>query len=81
VVGPARSAFGDRVGEVLRPDPGNGERWMFDLWAANRRQLLDAGVPAGQIQVAGMGTGPGTPFFSHRFEGPTGRFAAFARLA
>ncbi len=84
VVGPARTAFGDRVDDVLRPDdrrePGSGERWLFDLWAANRLQLLGAGVPAGQIQVAGLGTGPGTPFFSHRFEGPCGRFAALARL-
>jgi hypothetical protein len=30
--------------------------------------------------VAGLGTGPGTPFFSHRYEGPCGRFAAVARL-
>jgi hypothetical protein len=38
------------------------------------------GVPAAQIEVAPVGTGPGTPFFSDRAERPCGRFAALARL-
>jgi YfiH family protein len=74
----ARGAFGAEVGDVLAPD-GAG-RWRFDLWAANRRVLVEVGVPAAQIEVAPVGTGPGTPFFSDRAERPCGRFAALARL-
>jgi polyphenol oxidase len=74
----ARSAFGGEAGDVLAPDgPGH---WRFDLWAANRRVLVEAGVPAGQIETAAVGTGPATPFFSDRAERPCGRFAALARL-
>lgn len=73
----AARAFGPQAGEVVRPD---GDRWLFDLWRANALQLAAAGVPVDRIHVAGRATGPGTPFFSHRFEGPCGRFAAVARL-
>jgi YfiH family protein len=79
VVEQAEAAFGSRVGQVVRTD-GSG-RWTFDLWRANAIQLADAGVPESQVHVAALPTGPGTPFFSHRFEGPCGRFAAVARLA
>jgi YfiH family protein len=74
----AEAAFGDRAAQVVRPD-GTG-RWTFDLWRANAMQLADASVPDAQIHLAALGTGPGTPFFSHRFEGPCGRFAAVARM-
>jgi YfiH family protein len=74
----ARGAFGGDASDVLAPD-GQGH-WRFDLWAANRRVLVEAGVPAAQIEVAPVGTGPGTPFFSDRAERPCGRFAALARL-
>ena len=79
VVEAATARFGDRVGEVVRPD-GTGA-WNFDLWQANLIQLTDAGVPAAQVQLAGLDTGPGTPFFSHRSEAPCGRFAVLARLS
>jgi YfiH family protein len=78
VVDAARSAFGARVDEVVRPD-GTGA-WTFDLWQANLIQLTSAGVPAAQVQIAGLDTGPRTPFFSHRSEGPCGRFAVLARI-
>jgi polyphenol oxidase len=74
----ARAAFAERVGEVLRPD-GTGA-WTFDLWTANLIQLTSAGVPEHQVQIAGLDTGPGTPFFSHRSEAPCGRFAVLATL-
>jgi len=74
----ARQAFGERTGEVIRPD-GTG-RWTFDLWRANILQLTEAGVRPEAIELAGLDTGPGTPFFSHRSEGPTGRFAALVQL-
>jgi YfiH family protein len=63
---------------IVRPD-GSG-RWTFDLWAANRRLLVEAGVRPGNIEVSAVGTGPGTPFFSDRAARPCGRFAALARL-
>jgi YfiH family protein len=74
----ARTALGERTPEVLRPD-GTG-RYLFDLPAAARIQLAVAGVPAHRIHSSGAVTGPGTPYFSHRFEGPTGRFAVMAQL-
>lgn len=74
----ARAAFGGDLNGIMRPD-GSG-RWLFDLWAANTRQLRAAGVPAENIQVAVLPTGRGSRFFSHRAEQPCGRFAAVARL-
>jgi len=71
-------------GRVLRPD-GTG-RWLLDLPAANRLLLARAGVPAGQIHVAALGTGPEPGgqgaglFFSDRTARPCGRFALVARL-
>ena len=55
---PAR-AFADRAPGVLRAT-GPGQ-WQFDLWAANRLVLQDAGVPAAQIHVADVPTGPPGP--------------------
>lgn len=78
VAAAARGALGDRTGEVLRPD-GTG-RFLFDLVGAARIQLTAAGVTAPQVHASGAATGPDTPYFSHRFEGPTGRFAVFAQL-
>jgi YfiH family protein len=73
----ARSAFGPRP--FLRPD-GTGA-WLFDLWAANRSLLREAGVPDRNIHVAGVPTGPDPGlFFSDRTARPCGRFAALARL-
>ena len=75
---------GQGRGTILRPD-GTG-RWLLDLWAANRRQLAQAGVPDGQIHVAAVPTGPGPDgngpgrFFSDRTARPCGRFALVARL-
>jgi YfiH family protein len=78
VVEMAAAQFPGQVDRVARPD-GNG-KWLFDLWEANVLQLTGVGVPAGQIHVAALDTGPGTPFFSHRSEAPCGRFAALARI-
>ena len=74
----ARACFGGDVGDIVRPD-GTG-RWTFDLWAANHRLLVEAGVDPTHIDVSPVGTGPGTPFFSDRAARPCGRFAAIARL-
>jgi hypothetical protein len=74
----ARACFGADIDGIVRPD-GAG-RWVFDLWAANRRVLVEAGVSPAHIEVSDVGTGPGTPFFSDRTARPCGRFAAMARL-
>lgn len=78
VAAAARSALGERTASVLRPD-GTG-RYLFDLVGAARLQLADAGLAPGSVHALGQVTGPGTPFYSHRFEGPTGRFAVMAQL-
>lgn len=53
-----------------------GGRAMLDLAAANRLQLIEAGVDAGRIDDLALCTGCRTDlFYSHRVEGePTGRF-------
>lgn len=79
VAAAARAALGDRAASVLKAD-GTG-RYMFDLVGAARLQLVDAGLAPEHVHTSGVTTGPGTPFYSHRFEGPTGRFAVLARLA
>jgi YfiH family protein len=78
VLDAARDCFAGDVDGLVRPD-GSG-RWTFDLRAANRRILVEAGVRAQNIEVAPVGTGAGTPFFSDRAARPCGRFAAIARL-
>ena len=66
-----------------------GPQIHLDLWEANRRQLLDAGIPAKRITVigectacAGLGTAAGRKYFSHRAEsGFTGRMMAVVGMA
>jgi copper oxidase (laccase) domain-containing protein len=63
--------------------PAGGDQWRFDLWAASRLVLRDAGVQDTNIHVTDVPTGPGAAglsFFSHRAQQPCGRFAAIARL-
>ncbi len=58
-----------------------GGRLFFDLWEANRRQLIDAGMPAAAIEVAGLCSICDQRFWSHRRDGPeTGRTALFVGL-
>jgi hypothetical protein len=66
-----------------------GPQIHLNLWQANRRQLLDAGIPARHITVigectacAGLGTIAGRKYFSHRAEsGFTGRMMAVIGVA
>ena len=61
-----------------------GPQIHLNLWEANRRQLLDAGIPAKRITVigectacVGVGSAAGRKYFSHRAEsGFTGRMMA-----
>ena len=84
-------AFGPAATIFARPDarPGAGpDRWLLDLWAANRHALVEAGVPAPQIHTTTLPTGPTGPttptgpgyFFSDRTARPCGRLALVARL-
>jgi YfiH family protein len=63
--------------EVARPDgPGH---WLVDLMAANRQQLLQAGVTPEHIFDCGVTTSD-DDYFSDRAARPCGRFALLARL-
>jgi len=77
----ARAAFGPRAEELLAPVADGKSR--FDLWAANRIDLEEAGVPAAGIEVGEVATDTNLDlFFSHRHEGGrTGRFITAVRLA
>jgi YfiH family protein len=73
-------AFADRPG--LLAEAADGQR-RLDLWEANRLALLEAGVVAEQIEMAGICTQcQSDQFFSHRANRgqPAGRFAAVIRL-
>ncbi len=74
-------AFVDRPWALAAAAPG---RYHLDLWEANRRALVSAGVPEEQIEVAGICTRcQADRFFSHRANGgePAGRFAGVIGLS
>jgi len=77
VVAQVRQTFGADTSELLAARDGS---MYFDLWAANRLTLEQAGVR--QIEVAGLCTACHTDdWFSHRAErGRTGRFGAIITL-
>jgi hypothetical protein len=77
VVEAAQARFADPDGIIRRAAAGAA---YFDLWEANRRQLVQAGVR--RIEIAGICTACNTrEFFSHRAEkGRTGRFGVVMAL-
>ena len=75
----ARASFGADADALLVAD-GEPGKWRFDLWGANALLLRDGGVPADQIAIAKIPTGPDGDFFSHRAEQPCGRFALVATM-
>ncbi len=62
---------------------GPDQNPYFDLWQANATQLIDAGLPATQIEISGIDTAQNThDFFSHRAErGRCGLFSMTVWLA
>jgi YfiH family protein len=58
------------------------DRWMLDLVEANRRQILDCGIPAANIEASGLCTVCcRDDFFSHRGSGgSTGRQINFMMI-
>jgi hypothetical protein len=82
VVAAARAHYGeDALPALFRRDPADGTAY-FNLWEANRRDLLRAGLDPDHIAVAGLCTATRTDeFYSHRAErGRTGRFGALMML-
>jgi len=70
---------------LFTPDPGrpaHDPRWHFDLVEANRRQLIQAGIPADRIETARLCTFERPDWFpSYRRDGEhTGRWALLAAI-
>lgn len=80
VLAAVRETFGNVNGLIDRENAGG--KGYLNLWEANRVQLLQAGVPAASIEVAGICTyQQSNDFFSARKSGNrAGRFAAGIRL-
>lgn len=66
--------------ELDRPGPNEPRGWLFDLWQANRAQMVEAGVQQENIATADICNHCHTEeFFSYRAERPaTGRYALIA---
>jgi YfiH family protein len=83
-IGPCCYTVGDDVVSAFADRPQLLHDGRLDLWEANRLALIEAGVPADQIEVAGICTQcESDRFFSHRANNgqPAGRFGALIRLA
>lgn len=70
------------IDALFRFPNGDDANPHFNLWAANRMQFIDAGVPEAQFELAGIDTAQNTSdFFSHRAEqGKCGLFGMAAWL-
>ncbi len=79
VVAPLKDNISGGGGLIFPSRPGH---WQLDLWEANTRLLMSAGVGRANITVMGLCTSCNTDkFFSHRKSGgATGRMMAVARL-
>ncbi|AFL87379.1 uncharacterized protein, YfiH family [Terriglobus roseus DSM 18391] len=73
-----RTAFAEKFAYAAELFLEGGTKLHLDLWKANQRQLLDAGLLDAKIHVLGLDTATATDrFFSHRAEkGFTGRMMA-----
>jgi polyphenol oxidase len=75
-----RNCFGEDTDSVLHRDGEAAGKYTFDLWGANLRILLQAGLRPEHVHVAGVPSGGSGPFFSDRAERPCGRNALLVRL-
>jgi YfiH family protein len=83
-IGPCCYTVGRDVFDAFADRPALIRNGKLDLWESNRLALIEAGVPAQHIEVAGICTQcHADEYFSHRANGgqPAGRFAALIRLA
>ncbi len=80
VVEQVRAAFGEDAPELLKPGQEQNGNLHFDLWAANRLVLSQAGVR--HVELSGLCTAcHPEDWYSHRGEkGRTGRFGAILAL-
>jgi copper oxidase (laccase) domain-containing protein len=87
--GPCCYEVGDEVRRIARTKLADaddffrphGQRYLFDLWEANRRQLIAAGVRPENIEIAGLCSICDHRFWSHRRDGAqAGRTALFIGL-
>ena len=81
VISQVEDTFGSTVGYINNETPdGKG---YFNLWEANKRQVIEAGIPAQNIEVAQICTYCNAHlFFSERHQrGRTGRFGAGIMLS
>ena len=82
-IGPCCYTVGQDVVAAFSDRPWLISESRLDLWEANRQALVEAGVPADQVEVAGICTRcHAERFFSHRANGsvPAGRFAGIIRV-
>jgi len=81
-VGPeVRRIAETRWAEADRFVPERGDRYVFDLWSANRAQLIDAGLQSDNIECASQCTICDEHFWSHRRQGAdAGRTALIIAL-
>jgi YfiH family protein len=86
-IGPCCYTVGGQVAEAFLPWGDrvvrrDGGVWRVDLWEANRRVLVAAGVPRGSIGVVKVCTAchPELMFSHRRDGGKTGRMAAVAAI-
>ena len=82
-IGPCCYEVGQDVVDAFADRPELISDSRLDLWQANRQALIEAGVPAEQIEMANICTQcESERFFSHRANGgvPAGRFAGIIRV-
>lgn len=48
--------FGNHKGTILRKNSQTADKYMLNLWEANRVQLIEAGVPDKNIHISGLCT-------------------------
>jgi len=80
-LGPCCGEFKDY--KTLLPEPlwqYRIKNYYFDWWAISKNQLMEAGVPQNQIEIAGICTVCDKRFYSYRRDKETGRFAAIIML-
>ncbi|HHS12356.1 MAG TPA: peptidoglycan editing factor PgeF [bacterium] len=79
-IGPCCFTVGDEVGRRFAPECREGDK--VNLWIANARQLLEAGISPSHIHIAGLCTACHPYwFFSHRArQGRTGRMLALFQI-
>jgi len=77
----AAAGFAGEIDDLVRPDAGGPpDTYLFDLWKANQRILVEAGVRPDHIVCAAVPSGGAGPFFSDRAGRPGGRTSILVRL-